>query len=172
MKKILSVILVLLLVISLRGCSLWSQEQTGSVSFYYQRIDYSYREEDSVIAPEVRELSGYRDNLRYLMTLYFHGPQNPDLLSPFPSGTAVVDIRTEEDTLVVVLSAALTQLKDMDLTVACTCLAKTCFELVDAQQLRIETPDVGDESHISILFTRDSFVLTDTIPAETAGDSD
>lgn len=168
MKRLTALGLALIVAFGLWGCKSWSEKQNEAVCFYYQRIDYSYGEEDSVIAAETRELSGYRDNLRYLMTLYFHGPQDPGLFSPFPSGISVVDIRTEDDTLVVSLNSALNQLQDLDLTIACTCLARTCFELADVQQILIESPPTEDGSFVSISISRDQYLLTDSIPSTTS----
>lgn len=174
MKRSIAALVILTLVSSLWGCRSWTGSRDDTVSFYYQRIDCTYGETDSVIAPETRELSGYRDNLHYLLTLYFHGPQDTDLCSPFPSGIAVVDIRTEETALVVTLNSALAQLEDLDLTIACTCLAKTCFELVDIGQIRIQSSPSPDGTAVDVVITKDHYLLKDSIPAQTgpAGETD
>lgn len=167
MKKLISLLLILGLSLCLCACDFLS-EQKEDVLFYYQRIDYSYRNDNGVIAPEERELAGYRDNLPYLMTLYFHGPLTDNLASPFPSGIAVMDIRTEENTMVVTLNSVFTQLKDLDLSIASICLAKTCFGLSDVQEVRIEALSTTSGENVSILITRDNYLLEDTIPAGTA----
>ena len=167
MKKMIAAVAILLMVFGLWGCKSWPMFQDDTVSFYYQRIDYTYGEDDGVIAAEGRELVGYRDNLRYLLALYFHGPQDTNLCSPFPSGTAVVDIRTEDTTLIVTLSPALAQLEDLDLTIACTCLARTCFEFVDAEEILIESQPGEDGSAVHVTITRDQYLLTDSIPSQT-----
>ena len=167
MKKIIPVTLLMLMIAGLWGCGLLGGSGEDSVTFYYQRpaAEFSYGQEDGVIAAEKREISGRRDNLQYLLTLYLRGPQDPALVSPFPSGTALAELQTEDSTLVITLNSTFAQLKDIDLTIACTCLAKTCFEISDTQQVRIEAGQ--DDSAVSVTIGRDNYLLTDRVPETT-----
>ncbi|MBQ7801541.1 MAG: GerMN domain-containing protein [Oscillospiraceae bacterium] len=161
MKRFLSAALLLLTLHGLCGCH-FLRDSGDTVSFYYRRQPeaISHGQEDGVIAPETREISGGRDNLKYLLALYFRGPMDTSLTSPFPAGTNLADLRWEDATLVLTLNSAPEQLADMDLTIACTCLAKTCFGLSEAEQILIET----SEGAPGITMTRDSFLMTDLVP--------
>ena len=167
MKKQLALALAVLVTLTLCACGFLSG-QKDNVTFYYQRANFAYRGDDGVIAPEERELAGYRDNLPYLMTLYFHGPLDDSLVSPFPGGIAVVDIRTEDTTMVITLNSVFTQLKDLELSIASICLAKTCFGLSDVQEVRIESLSTTSGENVSILITRDNHLLEDSVPTGTA----
>jgi len=162
MKKILALMLAALLALSLWGCNS-PEQQDDSVSFYYQRAggEYLYGQEDGVIAAEPRDISGNRDNLNYLLTLYFHGPLDPALIAPFPADTTLVELVNEGSILKITLSNTFAQLENMELTIACTGLAKTCFDLCDAETVLIET----ENGSISIMITRDNYLLIDSIPA-------
>ena len=59
------------------------------------------------------------------------------------------------------LSASLTLLSGVDLTLACACLARTCFSLTDAQSVTISSEGLG---FVSMTLTRDSLVLSDDTP--------
>ena len=165
MKKAIAWILLFLLFLPLCACG--NTEQNPPLVFYYPWADLeeAMRQDPActAIASEEREVSGNRDNLRYLLTLYFRGPLDPGLTSPFPSGTVVVNALLEDGNLTVTLSNSFTHLKDMDRTVACVCLAKTCFGLSDAQSVIIET----DDPDISITVTRDNYLLEDSTEEST-----
>ena len=66
----------------------------------------------------------------------------------------------------ITLSAPFAQLENIDLTIACTCLARTCFDLTDAQTVLIEA--AAEESDtVSVSIDRDSYLLIDSIPETT-----
>lgn len=169
MKRIIGWMLTLLLVAVLFGCQFPNSKTKDSVSFYYQRSggNYVYGSEDAIIAPESREISGSRDNLRYLLTLYFHGPLDSALVSPFPSGTALADLQVEETSLTITLNSHFAQLEGINLTIACTCLARTCFDLTDAEAVEIKASPANGGAAVSVTITRDNVLLVDSIPETT-----
>ena len=66
-----------------------------------------------------------------------------------------------ENTLIIELTPSLTVLNGTDLTLACACLAKTCFALSDAQAVTISAQGLG---FVSMTLTRDSLLLADDTP--------
>ena len=159
MKRLFLLILAALLALSLLGCT----QTTSDAVFYYTRSpdSYLYGQSDGVIAGEYRDITGHDGDLKYLLTLYFHGPTLEYLRSPFPSGISLRSVERTGGNLSVELSASLTMLTGTDLTLACACLAQTCFTLTDAQSVTISSEGLG---FVSITLTRDSLMLTDTTP--------
>ena len=81
MKKLLCTMLAIILLVSLLpGCG---QKMKEPVTFYYQITNYQ-ENMVSPIAGEEREVTGYRDNLKYLLTFYLMGPISQELSSPLP----------------------------------------------------------------------------------------
>ena len=134
MKRFLIFLLLLSLALSCWACS----EQT-SVTFYYVREEsaYLFGEENAVIVGENRESASNIQNLHSLLILYLHGPLNENFQSPFPRGTSLVAVQQEGSHLTVRLSSIASAMKGTDLTLACACLASTCFSLTDAQSVTI-----------------------------------
>ena len=155
MKKLMSLLLVLTLCLSLTACA-----DKNAVTYYYVRREdeYLYGTADGVMVGEAREAAGHADDLRYLLTLYFHGPVSENLKSPFPIGTQLVELAQEEDCLNIRLTSMFSVLEGADLTLACACLARTCFDLTDAQTVSIMA--MGRET-VSMTIERDSLLLVD-----------
>ena len=162
MRKIIALALAAVLLLGLTGCV----DTSETAVFYYARYEdaYLYGQENAVIAGEYRDVSGHRQDLKYLLTLYFHGPTMEYLRSPFPSGLVLRSVERRQDTLYIELSASLTMLSGTDLTVACACLARTCFSLTDAETVAISSDGLG---FVSTTLTRDSLVLFDDTPIPT-----
>lgn len=162
MRKIIALTLAVFLLIGLTGCIAIDETAT----FYYARFEdaYLYGMDNAVIAGEYRDVSGHSGDLKYLLTLYFHGPTTEYLRSPFPSGMVLRTVERQGDTVHVALSASLTMLTGTDLTLACACLARTCFSLTDAQSVTISSDGLG---FVSMTLTRDSLLLVDDTPIPT-----
>ena len=162
MRKIIALMLAAFLLLSLTGCL----ETTDTVTFYYTRHEdsYLYGLDNGVISGEFREVTGHRGDLKYLLTLYLHGPTMEYLHSPFPSGMVLRTVERQGDTVHVALSASLTMLTGTDLTLACACLAQTCFSLTDAEAVTISSEGLG---FVSMTLTRDSLLLVDDTPIPT-----
>ena len=155
MKKLLALLLILSMVLGLAACA-----SRSAVTYYYVRTsgDYQYGVTDGVIVGESREAAGHVDDLRYLLILYFHGPVSDHLRSPFPSGTTLDEVTREGDALHISLSSIVSVMDGTDLTLACACLARTCFDLTDVQSVTIFSEGLGA---VSMTLTRDSLLLVD-----------
>ena len=170
MKRTLCFLLALILLLS--GCSLSNGNVKDPVEFYYLRT-CGRPEENKVyfsegpIASEIREASGRRDDLYYLLSMYMRGPLDPDLQSPFPAGSTVVKIWQEDQALHVVLNAIAANLEDLDLSLAVACLAQTCIALTDIEIVHIECRGIDNIVLFSTMVTDSSFLLEDTVSAFT-----
>lgn len=161
MKKIICLLLAVLLCIT--GCD-FKQEDPPGVLFYYLRDpdNFVYGAADGVVTSEERDPAGYRNNLKYLISLYLQGPVDENLQSPFPAGCKLVVIGQANDELTILLNSNFCTLKDMDLTLACVCLAKTCFSLTDVQRVRIMAESFSGQVSVDQTIHIDSLLLEDT----------
>ncbi len=155
MKRMISMVLAFCLLLPLLGCD----EKQDSILFYYARKDILYGQEDAVIASEVREAIGHEDDLTYLLMLYLEGPHSQELFAPFPSGTALEGMEAQEGHLSVILSDEFQALQGIDHTIACTCIAYTCFANSDYVSVTIRS-SAQDASGITL--TRNNVALEDT----------
>ena len=155
MKRSISLLLSLSLILSLSACG-----GRDAVTYYYVRdeLAYEYGVADGVMVGESRTAAGHIDDLRYLLILYFHGPVSDNLESPFPSGTTLESLSQKEDALHIQLSGIVSVMEGTDLTLACACLARTCFGLTDVQSVTISSEGLGT---VSMTMERDSLLLVD-----------
>ena len=155
MKRLIAFLLILSLCLSLAACA-----DPHAITFYYARekTEYQYGAADGVMVGESREAAGHVDDLRYLLILYLHGPVSENLRSPFPAGTDLVELTQEGDSLTIRLSSIVSVLEGTDLTLACACLARTCFDLTDVRTVTILAK--GLET-VSMTMERDDLLLTD-----------
>lgn len=168
MKRAVCLLLALLLFVCFCGCgSSESSEISESVEFFYPRKSDSflYGTESGALGCEVRDAAGRTGDLSYLLSLYLRGPQDTALRSPFPAGCKLVDAHTDGETLCVVLSGEFTAAENMELTLACASLARTCLGLTDAQHVRIEA--MSESKTISITLDSNSLLLADDSALET-----
>lgn len=170
MKRTICLILISVLLLS--GCSMIPAQSEDTVEFYYLRSvraqeDYqAYFSEGAVVA-EYRDVSGHRNDLYYLLSMYLRGPVDSHLESPFSSGCSLIDVEQTGSTLTVRLSSGASLMDDLDLTVACGCLARTCMSLADVDTVQIQSLSVINEILFSITVTSDNLLLEVTQPEET-----
>ena len=171
MKRTIALLLITLV---LTGCAFSGNRIKEPVTFYYMRThtDSNIYDDfflEGVIGSEEREAADHRDNLEYLLSIYFRGPLDPTLTSPFPMGSRTLSIQLEDNQMTLLLNPIVAEGNDLDITIACACLAMTCMELSDATTVQIESRDLEDKVLFSRTFTEDNLFLNDndTQPAET-----
>lgn len=153
MKRIVAVIL--LLCIGLSGCKVLEARIKDPVTFYYLQKEYSYGGTGSILAPEIRETYGEHRDLTYLLALYLVGPNDEEHTMPLPSGTKITSTVQENGTIVLTLSDVAQGMSEAELTLACACLSRTCFDFTDAKKVTVQ---LGERS---ISMTRSNLLLSD-----------
>lgn len=143
---------LLLLALLLGGCGNFAQMKEP-VSFYYVRQDYS-SDMLEVLDSELWEAAGHRDDLHYLLALYFMGPSREDLISPLPPDARLISL--EQSDSCITLNLTELSMSDADYTLACACLARTLLGITDAQQITI----ISASKNVTLY--KDNLALCDT----------
>ncbi len=168
MKRILCLLIALCIAAELTGCAKQDAAFEKPVSFYYLCVntdvtaqEIPHGSDTSIIAPEAREGAGF-EGLEELLALYFRGPQDQALYSPFPRGTAVTQITLDRGTVKLTLTKSFSSLTGIDLTLACACIIRTAAALdesVTAVEIRAEDAHL-DGKEVIVMKSSDYF-LTD-----------
>lgn len=151
MKKLKYLSIILIVLFCFSACSRVSPH-TETVQFYYLResIDYS---QSMVLVSEQRTAEGATEEL---LTLYLQGPLSRKMKSPFPTGTSLDHCQSDGALLSVVLSDHLAELSGIELTIACSAIAKTCFSITNAQTITISTVSAALNGQSALYFTEDT----------------
>ena len=172
MKRLIALLLLALTLFS--GCSFSREQMQEPVTFYYLR-NYGVADNDQfffegAIGSEVREAAGHRDDLSYLLALYLQGPHDSQLKRPFPVGSKILKTTLEDGTLLIVMNSVSSRFREMDVTISCACIARTCLGLVDANTVTVESHGPDGRILFSRTFTIDNLILEDTqaLPAESS----
>lgn len=160
MKRLCMLILSLVCLPGLTACT----EREDPVIFYYPKAEVSYYDSDNVLSPETRDTLSREDSLGYLLSFYLEGPTDPSLRLPVPEGTQVLRQIPYDGGMLLVMSRDFSKLKDIDLTIACIGISKTCFGLTDLQEI---TFAIGTHRNVVRIVHRDSIVLADTVTQPT-----
>lgn len=161
MKYIHLILAAAVLISLLPGCS--GTPAADVPTFYYLLEQPQYGSDGSIIGSESRLNADDNTQLRYLLALYLSGPIDQRLRSPFPKGTAFLDLRFEGDCLHLTMNGAFSILNSIDITKACACIALTMFDCCDAQNLVIYYTETASGLSKSLEFSRDSLMLQDTL---------
>lgn len=165
MKRILALLTILTL--CLTGCAAVSGSGKN-VTFYYLRREYTYGSADSVIVPELRNVSAAVEDIPYLLHLYLSGPQSDGLYLPLPAGTRLMGMEEDGSTCKLTFSEEFSYLEGLPLTLSCACISATVFSLTEAETLEIQSPAPEGGSPVKVTLTRSSILTYDhiTTPAD------
>lgn len=158
MKRLLCFLLALSCLLCLWGCTEDNDEATAN--FYYVRDSYLYGQEDGVIAAEARNVTEFT-NKQDILRAYLTGPEEPSLVSPFPTGTEIVEFLYKGETLYVTLSTHMVTLSKAKQVLACACFARTAMELTRVKAVYFQTDDTDFARMEPIFIERDSILLYD-----------
>lgn len=154
MKKLIPLLLLALL---LCGCGKEKDTAENIAQFYYPRTQIIYGDPEGIMGYEEQVLpSGIRP-LEWMLKTYLKEPSAEGLYSPFPEGTVLMDYRIESGNLILHISEPFFASSDINHTLSCACLARTCFGLTAAKQLIICSPDEQQK----IVIDRDTFLYSD-----------
>ncbi len=154
MKRCISLICALLLLLPLCGCR---NEEEPAVHFYYLRSDdtISYGNADALLAPV--EVSAEGMDLLTLFELYLQGPDSEHFRSPLPENIRLLSVFQSDDTLVLELTSGFNSLGEIQMSLAGACLCATAYEVTGLESIEIRA---GEHSYT---FRNDSFLLLDSM---------
>lgn len=160
MRRIMSIVILIILLLSLTGCQQEEAELVHPVQLFYCSKTVNFHLEDGLFASEVREFDSWENKPREFLNEYLAGPVSPDLVSPFPVGGWIIELSKKGKNVNVVLNINFTRLSPNELSTACACLSMTIFELMDAESVQIETSGYNTDQSV-ILMTRDNLLFSD-----------
>ena len=163
MKRYFCIFLILMMLFPILGCR--SNDFENPLTFYYLRKDDNFGSDDSVIASEVIDGSKYTQ-LQIVLAAYFHGPQDPALTSPFPSGVYLLNAQVHDDFVVVTLSREFATLTGVSLSLASCALAKTIMDFTGAEAVQIQTLATPLDGEASITIHESDILLFDSFTVD------
>jgi len=170
MKQIISIMLLAVLLFSLAACT--QEPQGNTILLYYPRSNITYGDSDSVLYPERRNAALYNGSFENFLSAYMKGPVSAELYNPFPEDLALVIYAITNGELTLTFNDALTTLSDLELILACSCLAKTVLPLTDATKVHIRCNNASLLKKDFITLDETGILTIDTItPDSTAATS-
>lgn len=154
MKRLLCIFLSVLMLLTLTGCSYGDMD---GYRFYYRRRELQFGTEDGVIRAEARDIDGHKGDFSYLIALYFSGPLDEELVSPFHPSTRLLSVRQEEEHLIIQLTDSGIAIPDSEFSLACACLSFTCMENPGITAVTVEN------RHRTVTMTRDILTIYENI---------
>ena len=161
MKRWICLLLVIISLLMLYGCGNDKHEFVYPISVYYCRNEVTHHSPDGVFAKEMKEFSGFENDLQGFLNQYLNGPYSEELSSPFPAGSKILDLEPEENGILVKLSIHFSSLSGNEQTLAYACICKTIFELVDCTSIHLLIPSQNGNDDSSITMTKDQLLLID-----------
>ena len=158
MKRTVSVLIIIALLLTGGGCRRKHDDFEQPVSLYYTLLN----SEDSVFAAETREAKPYENDMLALTNCYFAGPVNESYVNVFPSGLCAISLVIEGDRVILTVSDELSTLSGLELSVACTCIAMTLFEITGTEMIEIVAENELLDSKKSVIISMDDLYLQDT----------
>lgn len=163
MKRLIC--LVLLAALFLPGCDSQEKEFVEPVNFYFLKADVAYFSSDGVIAQEIREAKGHRQDYEYLLEMYLRGPESTEVKRVFPKNVELVRFELSEDRALVILNDASARLTGLDLTIACACLTATVCDMTGVQTVTVRAETQLLDGSKSITMNREHLLLLDSTAA-------
>ena len=160
MKRLLPILFALVTLLSLAACSDQAKYSTNA-NFYYCVNEFDYALDASVIKCEERTVNYPSNEYKSIIQEYLHGPRTHNLKSPFPQDLSVTELVVEDDTTYITFSTDLSYLTGTNLSLACICIAKTCFDLTQTQNVDISAEHATLDNAPSVFISRNSILLND-----------
>ena len=172
MKRWTILLLTFLFLLTVAGCSRNVAPPKTPVTFYYPAAQTTYDGRTPILHQQIREGAGYTEDMAKLLNLYFSGPADETLRSPFPAHVTVTRFSTTSNTVSLELSSEFAQLGGIDLTLACACIANTVFDLTQLDRVQIFAADSLLDGQASITIDRNDLCFVDIpVPTEVPTDT-
>ncbi len=162
MRRNIAMFLIFTLIIGLFGCKgSTDKDLIVPVAFYYCNDLESKEDFSNIFVKELREGDGYQNDKLALLNQYVAGPDSENLTNPFPSDLVVLSVETNRDTTRILLDEQIAKLSGLELTLACTCLSLTLFDLYPCSSVEISANNSLLDGQESILITNDTLIFSD-----------
>ena len=152
---------LLLCLLLLAGCASVQTQPVNPIRFYYSRAEVAYNQPGGTLAYETRDLVSRQVGIDEILTLYFAGPQDETLASPFPGGTACTALSAQDGVLTLTLNDAYAQLTGAARTTAAACLTLTLTQIRTVEEVCLETPDAVSAERRQARYRASDFILRD-----------
>ena len=96
-----------------------------------------------------------------LLNEYLSGPLGEGLHTPFPANVRIASFNISASTVTVVLSREFSQLSGLDLIIACACLSRTLFDMMEQNRIQIAAYESLLDGQAYITFDRSSILFVD-----------
>ncbi|MGM9590213.1 MAG: GerMN domain-containing protein [Faecousia sp.] len=117
-----------------------------------------------MIHSEERDLTGHRDDLRYMVGLYLAGPLEEGLSIPFTKTTRLLSAEKTDGIITIELSDHTYTMTDSEFSLACACLTLTCMSFTECESVTVIS---GPRS---VTMDKNNILLYDSLPQqETTG---
>lgn len=165
MKRIIAAVLTVSIFLCFSACEQESVKIQDPVNFYYRRSELVFGADDGVIAPQPAESAGHEEDYIWLLKEYLKGPTSDGFARTFPFGTNLLSLTLEDNNADVLLTAAFSQLHDMELTIACACITMTVIELTGVETVTIHTNYANLDGVSQIIMDSSCLLLIDVSAA-------
>lgn len=162
MKRIFPAVLAFILAIYCTGCEVEEVEYHSPVTFYYCTEELNYVSDSSIIQVEERTVNCPPNDYKSIIQLYLAGPKERGLYCPFPKDLTVTELLVDGETTYITFSTNLSYLTGVDLTLACICIANTCFGLTHTQNVDISAEHALLDNAPSISISYGNTITSDT----------
>ena len=161
MKRAVSAILTVLIVIVLFGCAKGSNDYEAPVVFYYRPTSEAHKSTPPVFATEIRETANLSGDSLSVLNLYLNGPISEKCLSPFPAGVTAESITFDGTVVTVTMSNAFASLTGINLTIACAGIYQTMTPVWNCGEVLIQCNSMQLDGQNTISINHDSLIFTD-----------
>ena len=163
MKKRYCIGGLLLLVLLFAGCSLFRSEPEGlSMDLYFLAADAEFDSPTGALGVETRTFEWTQwPTFDEILNVYFKGPQEDGLLSPFPAGLECLSTSLDDGVLTVILSDAFSTLTGINQSIASACLTNTLTQFQNVTGVCLETRANPEAEHDTVVLAKSDFVLQD-----------
>ena len=148
------------------ACSHKNPEPLAPANFYYCNRTVSYNTPDGVISPEIRETSGFENDIRKYMDAYLCGPVSDELYMIIPDNTILLSVQIQGTSVQLDFSKELANLSGIELTNASVCLIKSLHEFAGVETVTLTAEDSLLDERESFTLSLEDIVTMDTVTVE------
>ena len=161
MKRILSIVFILLTLLYSSGCSGKNADLKQPVKAYYCTSTVKYNAIDGIIKAELQDYYNFEGNLRGFLNQYLSGPNSDGLTSPHPLGGWILRLEQTDKVIDLTVNTNFARLAPHDLTLSYACISMTLFDLTEVETINISISNAKPET-TTFTVNRDNLILMDT----------